>query len=196
MTLQLAQPADLADGLLRLPELGDADYLRHVLGQDHQTAEADLEQELMAKASALGIELPISRWCDSRDPITPADESVDPLGVHDHSVSSEPNETPIPPLISHASTHSTTMPAILTEVSSKRRSRSPLTFNHYEKYLSHVHPTLDQPKFLWPNHDKTEWSEGMVIKLVARNSFKGLTRSLTSRLRRRKRLTQASLSPM
>jgi hypothetical protein len=86
------------------------------------------------------------------------------------------------------------MPATLTEGQGRRRSRS-LSFSQYDKYLSQIDPALDQPKFLRPNSNKTEWSAGIVIKSGTRKGVKGFTRSIANRLRRR-RPSPATLTPM
>lgn len=202
MALQLLPAADPVDGQPGLPELRDADYLREVLCcQGDGATEADIELELNAKASALGIELPLlppARPPTEDEPGTPAAESsADSLvsrSQHARTGSSASTETAISVLTAHGSTHSADVPAVLTDVSSKRRSKT-LTFAQYENYLSQVDPALDQPRFLRPNHDGAGWSAGIVIRPGARRRVRGLTQSIVNRLRKMKS-TQTSLTPM
>ncbi|GAB1311739.1 hypothetical protein MFIFM68171_01949 [Madurella fahalii] len=197
MALQSHPAADPADGLPALPELRDADYLREVLGYDGDATEADVEQEMMVKAAALGVELPVSRRPDTQDdPSTPTGESAHTLVLqHGRTVSSASDETAATALTLQTSNHSIAVPATATEVSSRRRSRS-LTFTQYEKYLSQVDPALDQPKFLRPNQDKAERSAGIVMRSGTRRRVRGLTQSLANRLRKRRSAQASSLTPM
>lgn len=187
-------PADLADTqVVASHEFGDADYIREVLGRPATAAETDIEQELVAKAAALGIELPISATrFTAIEPSSPTAVSSDALDLqHGRTVSTGSNETAVCRVESNASHQSTVMPATLTESPGRRRSRS-LSFSQYEKYLSQVDPALDQPKFLRSKGDKTA---GVVIKSTSRKGVKGFTRSLANRLRR-KRPAPAANTPM
>lgn len=197
MALQSHPAADPADGQPTLPELGDADYLRDVLGYDGDAAEADVEREMIAKAAALGIELPVPRLPDTQDgPGTPVGEPADALAPrHGRTVSSASDETAATALTLQTSNHSIAAPATATEVSSRRRSRN-LTFTPYERYLGRVDPALDQPKFLRPNQDKTERSAGIVTRSGTRRRVRGLTQSIAKRLKRRLSVPASSLTPM
>jgi hypothetical protein len=195
MAPQSLPPADPVDGRAVPTELGDVDYAREVFGRTDGATEADIERELMAKASALGMNLSISGGPDTQDPRTPAGGLDDTLALlHGRTVSTGSNGTAVSRIESHTSHLSATMPATLTEGQGRRRSRS-LSFSQYDKYLSQIDPALDQPKFLRPNSNKTEWSAGIVIKSGTRKGVKGFTRSIANRLRRR-RPSPATLTPM
>ncbi|KAK0718812.1 hypothetical protein B0T21DRAFT_56571 [Apiosordaria backusii] len=177
------------------PELSDIDYLREVLGQPNGRTEEDIELELVTKASALGIELPIEGARLTIEESASADESDDTFTrQHGRTVSTSSNGTVNSGFTSHASRHSIVLPATLTESAARRRSRS-LTFSQYEKYLGQIDPALDQPKFLRPNPEKTERSMGILVRSGTRKGVKDLKRSITSRLKRR-RATPSSLTPI
>ncbi|KAK0666324.1 hypothetical protein QBC41DRAFT_153610 [Cercophora samala] len=182
------------------PELSDIDYLREVLGQQQPNGktEADIELELVGKAVALGIELPIEGGGTVEEPLSgiSADEESDDTFTRQHgrTVSTSSNETVNSGFGSHASRHSIVLPATLTESAARRRSRS-LTFSQYEKYLGQINPALDQPKFMRPQHDKTERSVGILVRSGTRKGVRDLKRSITSRLKRR-RATPSSLTPI
>ncbi|KAK0729911.1 hypothetical protein B0H67DRAFT_638475 [Lasiosphaeris hirsuta] len=179
--------ADQADAPSRPPELSDLEYFRDVFGHSSSITEADLEQVLAAKASALGVELPVPRCSITEDPNTSAGESADTLvSHHGRTASTSSNGTTNTCLTSQTSHNSTVIPAALTEsanVLARKRSKS-LTFSQYEKYLSQLDPTLSQPKFL----GSFARSERPFNTMMAsrRGVVKDLKRSITSKLRRRR----------
>ncbi|KAK4199696.1 hypothetical protein QBC40DRAFT_78957 [Triangularia verruculosa] len=181
------------------PELSDADYLREVLGQPNGRTEQDIELELVEKAAALGIELPIegARLTVEEPPRSSAEEvSGDTFTRrHGRTVSTSSNETVNSGLTSRTSRHSIVLPATLTESSAARRRSRSLTFSQYEKYLGQIDPALDQPKFLRPHPEKTERSVGILVRSGTRKGVKDLKRSITSRLKRR-RATPSSRTPI
>ncbi|KAL2017055.1 hypothetical protein VTK56DRAFT_2628 [Thermocarpiscus australiensis] len=166
------------------PELEDADYLRQVLGQPDGTNETDIEREMMAKAAALGVEMPISRRPNALDPNGPTGESAGTLVLqHRRDLSTGSNEVVNSRPTSRVLHRPTSVPAELTEALMRKRSRS-LSFSQYDKYLSQVDPALDESKFLRPNRDRTEWAAGIVIKSGAKRGVRGLARSITNVLRK------------
>ncbi|KAK3695460.1 hypothetical protein B0T22DRAFT_107483 [Podospora appendiculata] len=202
MGLPSLSPANLADSLTRPPELrggdgdcdvdadADADYMREVLGYTDGRTEADTEHELVEKATALGIRLPISRpSTTAKKPTTTGVESADTLvSQHGRTASTSSHGTTSTALTSQTSHRSTVIPATLTEstnLASRRRSKS-LNFSYYDKYLSHTDPTLHQPKFLHQPPVRPERAAGLLISAGTRKSVRDLKRSISVRLRRRR----------
>lgn len=183
----MARPSLYPRDPVDAPQLRDADYVREVLRRPDAATEADIEEELVARAAALGIELPAAERSDAQEPTTHARDSADaPDLQHGRTVSAGSNATVADSgMTSQNSHHAAALsPSALTEASLRRRSRS-LSFSQYDKYLSQVDPALDQPKFLRPNEGKAERSAGVVIRSGTRKAVKGLTRSITTRLGRR-----------
>ena len=200
----MALPADQADAPAPAgpPELSDDDYRREVLGHPDKATDAAIEQELVAKAATLGIPLPAPR-CP-----TPADEpggssgdesARTPAPRHGRSTSTGSNSTTTTELTSH---FPAAIPATLSEsimplppriaTLTRRRSKS-LTFSHYEKYLSHLDPALNQPKFAVAATATSRHERNKNPAVVAgvegwkRKDVVGdLKRRITTRFRRRK----------
>ncbi|AEO54765.1 hypothetical protein MYCTH_2297743 [Thermothelomyces thermophilus ATCC 42464] len=193
-SLLLDEP--VAGWKLQLPELADADYVREVLARSDGATEADIEHELVSKAAALRIELPASAFPfpdpqeRSHEPRAPgvqqqqqnsaastgsdggsADCSAT-LQISDRGAASP--GTPATATI----TRETTMTREAT--ATRRRSRS-LSFSQYERYISQVDPALEQSKF-----QKSEPAGGIAAKPSGKKGVRGITRSITARLRRRK----------
>ncbi|KAL2183236.1 hypothetical protein L209DRAFT_695355 [Thermothelomyces heterothallicus CBS 203.75] len=182
-SLLLDEPVAVAGAgrKLQLPELADADYVREVLARSDGATEADIEHELLSKAAALRIELPASAFPDaqerSHEPQAPGAQRQNgaaPTGSDGGSADSTTTTT---------TTTTTTSPTTMTRetTSTRRRSRS-LSFSQYERYISQVDPALEQSKF-----QKSEPAGGIAAKPSGKKGVRGITRSITARLRRRKK---------
>jgi hypothetical protein len=170
----------------RLPELRDSDYIREVLARPDGVTEADLEQELVSRAVALGIEWAISGGPNTHEQGTPAVEILDGPDSQQARVTSTGSDEaadtgePLP-----TSDHAATRPLTPTNGSMRRRSRS-LSFSQYERYISQVDPALDQPKFLGAAHGKSDATAGNGAKPGTKWGVKGFTRSIAAKLKRRR----------
>jgi hypothetical protein len=174
------------DDLIRRPELDGADYVRQVLNQSDGATEVDIDQELMAKAAALGIELPISRRSSTQDQRSPGSNSGDASNLqHTRTVSvgsgQHANMGPASQTSNRATADS---PPTLTEALDRRRPES-LSFSQYDKYIEQADLVLDQPKFVKPNRQKARWSAGSMARPGSRKRVMVFTRGLVMRLRRR-----------
>lgn len=201
----MALPADHADAPVPVgpPELSDDDYRREVLGHADPATDAAIEQELVAKAATLGIPLPAPRCPAPVDEpgASSGDESAPTrLSRHGRSASTGSDSTATTDLTSH---FPTAVPATLSESTTpipprltltRRRSKS-LTFSHYEKYLSHLDPALNQPKFAVAatatsrherNKDPDAAAGACVEGWKRKDVVLDLKRRLTTRFRRRK----------
>jgi hypothetical protein len=170
-----------------LPELKDADYIREVLARPDGVTEADLEQDLVSRAAALGIEWARSGGPNTQEQGTPAVEIMDGLDSQQaRGISTGSDETADtgepPPTSDHVVA---TTPLTPTNGSMRRRSRS-LSFSQYELYISQVDPALDQPKFVGAAHGKSDGTAGNGAKPGAKWGVKDFTRSIAARLKRRK----------
>ncbi|KAK3310828.1 uncharacterized protein B0T15DRAFT_51304 [Chaetomium strumarium] len=173
------------DGLIRPPELDAADYISQVLNRSDGATEADIDQELIAKAVALGVELPISRRNSAQEPRGPGSDSGDtPNLQHTRTASVGLSQTADMDLASQTSNRAPAAATMLTETSDRRRPKS-LSFSQYDRYIRQVDPALDQPKFLKPNRQKPRWSTGARTKSGSRKGVMVFTRSLARRLRKR-----------
>ncbi|KAK4102225.1 hypothetical protein N658DRAFT_423975 [Parathielavia hyrcaniae] len=174
------------------PELCDADYVRGVLNACDGETEADLEQRLMAKAAALGIEpaglagAQEEKEEEEQEPIVGSPLDANGALAHARTGSGDSDGAAHdgigPQTLDHATV---TTRAALVEISARRRSRS-LSFSLYERYVSHVDPAIAQPKLLRPANDRSEWSAGVVVVSATKRGARSLTRSIRARLRRKR----------
>ncbi|KAK3365181.1 hypothetical protein B0T24DRAFT_427321 [Lasiosphaeria ovina] len=187
------------------PELNDAEYIREVLGRSGGRTEDDVEEELVARAAVLSIQLPLPAYepaaaaaategsvCGRGNPDVSNAHLADSLVLSpsDHgrteSTSSGSDDVTSSGLTSQASRRSVMIPATLTEsthVLSRRKSKS-LTFVQYEKYLSQLDPALDQPRFLSPPPSKPERFTSIIIRAGTIQGVRNLTRSFSTRSRK------------
>lgn len=140
--------SDKSLAAIPLDELDDAEYFMDVVEpkQGDRTSEKDMENDLIARAEALGISIrpqtPTERINIGAGSLTTV------LSNHVRNVSTSSNDTtdtdlttpssptgPCPDSPGHA------------ESPASPRARSRLTFSHYDKYLAQVETDLDRPKF-------------------------------------------------
>jgi hypothetical protein len=180
-------------GRIGLSELEDAEYVREVLGRSDGATESDIEQELVARAAALRIELPSSRRPSTQDQRIAAGRSLTTAPrQHSRAGSVRSNgttrsirttRTGDQPIETGTATET---PAPLAEITTRRKSR-PLSFSQYEKFISQVDPALVQPKIPRPTRvEKAERTGGVLVKSGTKKGVRGFTRSIAARLRRRR----------
>ncbi|KAK4124850.1 hypothetical protein N657DRAFT_569954 [Parathielavia appendiculata] len=167
------------------PELRDADYVHEVLNACDGTTEADMEQRLLAKAAALGIETS-GQANAGPEQETHMGSSLDTpnlpralAGSADSDGAADDGTEP------QTSDHTTATHAAPAETSARRRSKS-LSFSLYEQYISQVDPAIAQPKFLRPANDRSEWSAGVVVRSATRKGVRSFTKSIAAKLRRKR----------
>jgi len=201
----LAVPEKMADAVTRPPELSDAEYVRAVLRQPTSKTEDELDQELLAAAQKLGIDLSTPPIAATR-PSTPSSDKRISSGT-------EPGAVAVTPARSHARTASATSNASGTTAAyrttsnrsastlpqpertlARKRSKS-LSFSQYDRYLSQVDPNLHQPKFL--SHTSSRSASDPASDTTFRSVWL-LKRGLTQRLKWRRggrRKTAATTGP-
>lgn len=182
--LPLPLPSDMPQPVAPIlgAELSDASYLTEVLRLPANTTETDLDRELAAKATALGIS--ISR---------PSTATV--ATNHARTASGESNATTDTALTSHSSTSPNTNtesqgngesacngnPAPTT----RARSRS-LNFSQYDKYLAQIDPMLKQPKF-HRLHPPPSDPAPSLFSVSTRKSYTSFKNGIKAKVRWRKR---------
>jgi hypothetical protein len=176
-------------GRIGLPELEDAEYVREVLGRSDGATESDIEQELVARAAALRIELPSSRRPSTQDQRIAAGRFLEtPPRPHSRAGSARSDGTTRSIRTSRTADQpiETETPAPLAEITTRRKSR-PLSFSQYERFISQVDPALVQPKIPRPTRvEKAERTGSVLVKSGTKKGVRGFTRSIAARLRRRR----------
>ena len=119
----------------------DVDYLLHVLRLDGGKSESDLDDEILAKAGALGIDitnLPVIG--QGQGPVSDVSESVASLPACRRDL------TPSTSQSSATSRSSMLEAAPTTRPPNARRWSDTLTFSLYDKYVLELGPNMTQPK--------------------------------------------------
>lgn len=124
---------------------GDADYLVDVLSADSNKTETELDEQLITEAAALGI--------DTTQPTINVDKritsSLDSL-IYSFSTDAQTrprtNSTATSQCLS--STPNTPSVAEIPITANPRRWSESLSFDLYDKYLSHLGPNITQPKYV------------------------------------------------
>jgi hypothetical protein len=174
---------DRVDGQAGPPELRDADYVREVLNGSDGATEADIEQRLISKAAALGIE---TGRGNTQEQGSQDAGPLDTQRLQGARAGSAGSDGAVGDgTTQQTSDHATATTATAEEAAARRRSRS-LSFSQYEKYISQVDPALVQPKLVRPGNDKSEWSAGVVLKSGTKKGVRGFTKSIAAKLRRRR----------
>lgn len=123
----------------------DVDYLVDVLGLDGGKSESDLDDEVLAKAGALGIDV---------TSLSAAELAPTPSAAR--STASLPPCRRVPTLStaqSSATSHSSVLDSFPTTTTTtkrpadSRRLSETLTFSLYDEYLAQLGPNIKQPKF-------------------------------------------------
>ncbi|KAI1764879.1 hypothetical protein GGR53DRAFT_519966 [Hypoxylon sp. FL1150] len=167
------------------PELRNADYLSQVLQLSPEKTEAYFD-ELIRKAANLGIAISRPSSAGSMDDkrnLSGAESSITVDTNHARTASTGSQGSVSTDLTSHSSNNE--YPEHLGRIITRKRSRA-LTFTQYEIYLTQVHPTLNQPKFMSPPTTETE-SAPSLFSVSTSRSYISLKRGL-SKLRRRGRI--------
>lgn len=193
LAIQLPIANNAADAMIVNPldELNDAAFVIEVLHSGH--TEEQLEEELVAKATALGITIPRPPSPVERDNCPGAESDTTLSSSHNRSTSSSSDETADVAISSNqperpnesADAAGPALPLPAPRV----RSRS-LNFSTYDKYLSQVEPNLCQPKFLKLTPAAVD-SARTAFGIQTRKSYISIKNGLKNRVRWKK---QPSLS--
>jgi hypothetical protein len=179
-----------------LPELNESEYLREVLRLGGDKSEKAVDDELVAKASALGISISRPSTSDKRN-TSSAESASTVVTYHARTFSSASNGSASTALTSHSSVfHGPTTNSPVVTTVSRRRSKS-LSFSHYEKYLTQIDPHINQPKFLKePPPETIDTSGQSLFSVSTKRSFFSIKRGIKSRMRWRKKSSPAVDAPV
>lgn len=191
MAASTTRPPELLAG----PEY--AAYAQEVLGEPSGRTEEDVDVSLAAKASDLGIDVAAldPRPSPTASPKPSTVESSAAVATRcERTNSTASNVTTSTDLTSQ---NSISLPATLTEAAPKlvRRRSKALNFSQYDKYLSQVDPTLNQPKFL-PQYPTKPDRPGSVFSMASKISVRDFKRGIAMKLRRKKKPAHRSASVM
>lgn len=131
--------------LMTTPDDGEAEYRAQVLRLSSQRSEADVEEELVAKATALGI--PTSRFAHDKRNTSSAESQTSTIATqHVRTFSNASRDSASTTLTSHPSLHAVPIAADVPPHSLARKRSKSLSFSQYDKYLSQIDPNIHQPK--------------------------------------------------
>lgn len=129
-------------------DLDDAAYLSQVLRLPADQTEAQLDQELEAKARKHGIPTTRHSQNGSDKRYTSSAESASTGRTpHTRTFSTASNNSTCTALTTHSSIFAPSSPKLSAAKSKDGRPVKNINFTHYEKYLAQVDKNLDQPKF-------------------------------------------------
>ncbi|KAK5998815.1 putative E3 ubiquitin-protein ligase ARI10-like protein [Cladobotryum mycophilum] len=170
-----------------IPELNDSDFITHVLHLPADKSEAQIDNDLVARASAVGIAATLPSVASKRH--TSSALSYTTFATfQDRSFSTASNGSYSTVLTPRSSIYGLPSPIIGSELDEGRRDSKCLSFSQYERYLAAL-DNPDQPKFL-SAPPVIDGSTQSVFSVSTRKSFSSVRTGLRSRIRWRKRPTQ------
>jgi hypothetical protein len=180
-----AQPPEL---------LNEEGYLKEVLHITAKQSEAEVVDELVAKASALGIATTVTSRPTTPDKqnISSAESATTAGTRHARTQSTD-----------SAASHSTALTAYSFVVTAKaeaplkvtvKRSSKGLNFAQYERYLTQIDPNLIQPKLPKPPAPPSQVAPSL-FSVSTRKSFVGIKKSLKTRVPWKRRPVVSMVAP-
>ncbi|OHF03436.1 IBR domain-containing protein [Colletotrichum orchidophilum] len=131
--------------VMTTPEDGEAEYSAQVLRLSSQRSEAIVEEELLAKATALGIST--SRFSHDKRNTSSAESQTSTIATqHVRTFSTASRGSASTTLTSHPSLNAVPIAADVPPQSLARKRSKSLSFSQYDKYLSQIDPNMHQPK--------------------------------------------------
>ncbi|KUI73469.1 putative E3 ubiquitin-protein ligase ARI10 [Cytospora mali] len=192
--LPIANNAADAMNVHPLDELNDAAFVVEVLRSGH--TEEQLEEDLITKATALGISIPRPPSPAEKNDCSGADSDATLSPSHVRNSSSGSGETAVAAIKSNQSSRSNTSAEAQGPTyaipSPRARSRS-LNFSTYDKYLSQVEPNLCQPKFLKHLPAATD-SAPSIFSDRTRRSYISIKNGLKAKVRWRRQPCMSSIT--
>ncbi|TQN69600.1 hypothetical protein CSHISOI_05923 [Colletotrichum shisoi] len=177
----------LSTGALPSPEDDEAEYLAQVLcTPPSQRSEAAIEEELVARANALGISM--SRLSPEKRNTSSAESQTSTIATqHVRSFSTASRDSASTTLTSHPSLHAIPITADAPPHSLARKRSKSLGFSQYDKYLSQIDPNIHQPKIQKASpslvHDTSTHS---LFSVTSRRSYFSIKEGIRKIRRRRK----------
>ncbi|TEA20413.1 putative E3 ubiquitin-protein ligase ariadne-2 [Colletotrichum sidae] len=185
--------------ILPSPEDDEAEYLDQVLCLPLQTSEAAIEEELVAKAAALGISTS-GLSADSCNNYTAESRASTVATQHVRTFSTASRDSTSTTLTSHHSESVAALPASTPADAppvplARKRSKS-LTFSLYDKYLTQLDPNIHQPKIQKaPPPIALDNSAHSLFSVTSRRSYFSIKEGIRKiRWRRRSGLLESTVS--
>ncbi|OLN96437.1 putative E3 ubiquitin-protein ligase rbrA 1 [Colletotrichum chlorophyti] len=152
------------------PEDDEAEYVTKVL-LSTSTSEAAVEEELLAKATALGISL--TRISPDKRNTSSAESHASTVATqHVRTFSNASRDSASTNLTSQPSENAVTLAADLPSHSLTRKRSKSLTFSQYDKYLSQLDPNIHQPKIQkTPPPAPLDTSNHSLFSVTSRRSY-------------------------
>ncbi|KAK1493128.1 IBR domain-containing protein [Colletotrichum tamarilloi] len=181
--------------LMTTPDDGEVEYRAQVLRLSSQRSEADVEEELVAKAAALGI--PTSRFTHDKRNTSSAESQTSTIATqHVRTFSNASRDSASTTLTSHPSLHAVPLAADVPPHSLARKRSKSLSFSQYDKYLSQIDPNIHQPKIQKASpaipHDTTAHS---LFSVTSRKSYFSIKESIRKiRWKRKSGLLESTVS--
>ncbi|KAK6225043.1 IBR domain-containing protein [Colletotrichum tabaci] len=169
------------------PEDDEAEYLAQVLcTPSSQRSEAAIEEELVARANALGISM--SRLSPEKRNTSSAESQTSTIATqHVRSFSTASRDSASTTLTSHPSLHAIPIAADAPPHSLARKRSKSLGFSQYDRYLSQIDPNIHQPKIQKASpslvHDTSTHS---LFSVTSRRSYFSIKEGIRKIRRRRK----------
>lgn len=181
LALQASLPLDMApSGDFLASELSDADYLAEVLRLTTEQSETNVDNELAAKAAALGISIARPSSHDQPNGSLAAESEITVTNNgHVRSLSAGSHGSSSTAVTSHSSTQAVSNADSASNAASRVRSKS-LNFSQYDKYLAQLEPNLNQPKFVTITPSESAPS---IFSVSTRRSYVSIKNGLKTKIR-------------
>jgi len=127
------------------PELSEEGYLKEVLHVTAKQSEAEVVDELVAKASALGIATSSRPSTPGKQNISSAESATTDGTRHARTLSTDSAGSHSTALTAYSFTQGPAKMEPQQKAAAKRAARG-LSFSQYDEYLKQVDPNLKQPK--------------------------------------------------
>lgn len=181
-------PQSASPDMSQIPELGDAVYFSEVLKLPVEKSESHVEDELIARARALGLSpAPLSR--DKRY-TSSAESASTAITYHGRTFSTASNGSASTDVTVHSSIFDPAVSESASVEHSDKRGQKSLNFSQYDKYLSVVDKNLDQPKFRKAAVAAADPSSRSLFSVSTRRSLASVKSNIKSKIRWRRKSIQ------
>ncbi|KAI6780020.1 putative E3 ubiquitin-protein ligase-like protein [Emericellopsis cladophorae] len=177
----LATPQLMAE----MPELSDAAYYNQVLRLPIEKSEDHIDDELVARAQALGITTTLSSPADKRYTSSAESASSTAPTYHARTFSTGSSDSTGTALTERSSL---SKPDTILAPERNETARRTLNFAHYDKYLAQLGNNLDQPKFR--KQAVVDTSSKSLFSVSTKRSLASVKSNIKNRMRWRRRSTQ------
>ena len=169
-----------------LPEISDASYFVEVLRLPSYRTETHYDDELDAKANALGLPLPGPASTGKRNTSSAQSASTIATTFHARTFSTDSNGSASTALTTQSSIFGPPEPEHAPSESNSGRGTKSISFAQYDRYLSQLAPNLDQPKFDKPQ-PPPDSSTRSLFSVRTRKSLLSVKSGIKNKMRWRKK---------